>query len=71
MSPTADIDVRELDGEPFTHIVAALEALDAGERLELVAPFEPVPLYGELADRGFDHETEQDGDLFRVSIEHA
>jgi len=73
MTQTADVrvDVREIDGEPFGDIVAALEALGSSETLELVAPFEPVPLYGELAERGFEHETEEDDGLFRVYVEET
>ncbi|MDS0477460.1 DUF2249 domain-containing protein [Natrinema sp. 1APR25-10V2] len=66
------LDVREIDGPPFDDIVAALEDLDADQRLRLIAPFEPKPLYEELADRGFTHESEQrDGGVWYVFIEHA
>ncbi len=65
MATTADadtrLDARDIDGEPFSDIVAALDALDDGETLLLVNSFEPEPLYGVLADRGFTHETEQVG----------
>lgn len=72
MTPQVDarIDVREVDGEPFGDIVDALDELESDEILELVAPFEPVPLYSVLDNRGFDHETSEDGDLFRVYVEH-
>jgi len=53
------IDVREIEGEPFEDIMAALETLGTGETLRLVSAFEPVPLYEVLSERGFDHETEQ------------
>ena len=65
------LDVREIDGEPFDDIVAALETLDGGDRLRLIAPFEPVPLYKVLESRGFAHESEQQGDVWHVLIEHA
>jgi len=69
---TRTLDAREIDGEPFGAIVAALEDLPDGETLELVNNFEPEPLYGVLADRGFDHETERVGDdEVRVYISHA
>jgi len=66
--PTARLDAREVDGEPFSDIVAAIEALDDRETLLLVNSFEPEPLYGVLADRGFDYETERVGDEWRVYI---
>ena len=66
------LDVREIDGPPFEDIVAALDDLEADERLRLIAPFEPVPLYEVLEARGFTHESEQhDDDLWHVRIEHA
>ena len=49
------IDVREIEGEPFGEIMAALEGLGAEDRLHLVSAFEPVPLYEVLSDRGFGH----------------
>mgnify|MGYP000070737693 FL=1 len=66
------LDAREIGGEPFGDIVAALEELEPGETLTLVNSFEPEPLYAVLADRGFTHETEQAGpDEWRVHIRHA
>lgn len=65
------LDVRDVDGEPFGDIVAALDALEDGERLELVNSFEPVPLYDVLAERGFAYESEQVADdEWRVRITH-
>ena len=73
MATTADtdarLDAREIDGEPFSDIVAELDALDDGETLLLVNSFEPEPLYDVLADRGFAYETEQAAaDEWRVYI---
>ncbi|GAA0715298.1 uncharacterized protein (DUF2249 family) [Halorubrum trapanicum] len=51
------LDAREIDGEPFGDIMAALDGLDEGESLCLVNSFEPVPLYDVLAERGYAHET--------------
>lgn len=66
------LDVRTVDGEPFSDIVDALETLDDTETLELINSFEPEPLYAVLDRRGFTHETEQvDEDEWRVRIEHA
>ncbi|QSW98791.1 DUF2249 domain-containing protein [Haloterrigena alkaliphila] len=67
----ATLDVREIDGPPFEDIVAALEELPADDRLRLIVPFEPVPLYAELDERGFTHESEQRDGLWYVHIEHA
>lgn len=52
-----ELDVREIDGEPFDDIMAALDDLSDEESLLLINDFEPEPLYQVLADRGFDFET--------------
>ncbi|MFB6171550.1 MAG: DUF2249 domain-containing protein [Haloarculaceae archaeon] len=66
------LDAREIDGEPFDDIVAALDALDADETLVLLNSFEPAPLYDVLERRGFRYETQQVADdEWRVAIEHA
>ena len=65
------LDVREVDGEPFEDIMEALDRLGEDERLRLVAPFEPEPLYEVLAQRGFDHETAQVDEEWHVDIGHA
>lgn len=61
----AKLDVREdlkQGREPFQKIMATVAALEPGEEFELIAPFEPVPLYAVLEQRGFDHETEAGDD---------
>ena len=73
--PTTDgtrkLDVRTIDGEPFTDIMAALEDLNENETLVLVNSFEPEPLYPVLEQRGFVYETTHAGDdEWRVSITH-
>lgn len=66
------LDARELDGEPFSDIMAALDRLGDGETLVLINSFEPEPLYAVLERRGFSHETEQVAeDEWRVRIEHV
>ncbi|OAQ53858.1 hypothetical protein HTG_06215 [Natrinema mahii] len=66
------LDVREIDGPPFDDIVAALEELETGQRLRLIAPFEPEPLYEVLDDRGFTHESEErESGVWYVYIERA
>ncbi|QLG47648.1 DUF2249 domain-containing protein [Natrinema halophilum] len=70
-SPERTLDVRDIDGPPFDDIVTALGALERGQRLRLIAPFEPKPLYEELADRGFAYESEHgEGGVWHVRIEH-
>jgi uncharacterized protein (DUF2249 family) len=68
---TKRLDVREVDGEPFDDIMAALGRLDEGETLRLVNSFEPEPLYGVLESRGFEHETSENDGVWRVDITHA
>lgn len=71
---TADIvlDVRDIEGEPFGDIIAALQDLDEGATLELVSSFEPEPLYDVLSTRGFEYESEQvTADEWHVRIQHA
>jgi len=73
-SSTADrrLDVREVDGEPFGDIMAALEDLPSDETLLLVNSFEPQPLYSVLEERGFEYETTNpEADLWHVEIRHA
>jgi hypothetical protein len=56
------LDVRpdlERGDEPFVRIMEAAARIQPGEALVIVAPFEPVPLYGVLGGRGFAHETER------------
>lgn len=58
------LDVRPVlaeGGEPFVEILEAAERITAGQSLVLIAPFEPAPLYGVLAGRGFSHATEHVG----------
>jgi uncharacterized protein (DUF2249 family) len=41
--------------EPFSKIMQTVAALGADQSLKLIAPFEPAPLYGILAQQGFAH----------------
>lgn len=45
--------------DPFARIMQTVEQLAADQELLLIAPFEPVPLYEVLAQRGFAHATRQ------------
>lgn len=66
------LDAREIEGEPFGNIMAALEDLGQGEALLLINSFEPVPLYDVLSDRGFNHETTQVSDAeWHIEISQA
>lgn len=54
------LDVRpdlERGDEPFVRIMEAAATVAPGQALVIVAPFEPVPLYGVLGAQGFGHET--------------
>jgi uncharacterized protein (DUF2249 family) len=55
----ATIDARPIiaaGDEPFDLIMATVAALDDGEELIILAPFEPVPLEGVLGSQGFSYE---------------
>lgn len=65
-----ELDVRDVEGEPFSEIVAALADLPEDGTLVVINSFEPKPLYGELDERGFAHRTTRVGpDEWRVVIE--
>ena len=68
---TKRLDVREIDGEPFDDIMAALGTLDSDETLRLVNSFEPEPLYAVLEKRGFSYETTEVDGEWRIDIERA
>lgn len=56
------LDVREelrQGREPFSIIMNAVQKLQSDERLRLIAPFEPVPLFSVLAKQGFAHESKR------------
>jgi uncharacterized protein (DUF2249 family) len=58
----AILDVRpdlERGDEPFVRIMEAAAAIQPGESLVIIAPFEPAPLYDVLGARGFTHATER------------
>jgi uncharacterized protein (DUF2249 family) len=60
LQATKRLDVRPIlaeGGEPFALILETAAPLKTGETLLLIAPFEPVPLYQVLFERGFSHET--------------
>jgi uncharacterized protein (DUF2249 family) len=56
---TITLDVREdiRNGrEPFSRIMRTVAALKSDEKLLLIAPFEPAPLYAVLGQQGFSHQ---------------
>ncbi|MBT2639047.1 MULTISPECIES: DUF2249 domain-containing protein [unclassified Bacillus (in: firmicutes)] len=59
---TIELDVREDINnklEPFQKIMEAIGDLELNDRLVLHAPFKPVPLYGVLKAKGFEHVVEK------------
>ncbi len=59
-----ELDVRPIlraGGEPFSAIMEAVNGLVAGQSFRLLATFEPAPLYGVLAKRGFGHAAREIG----------
>jgi len=60
-----DVDVRPIlrgGGEPFGEIMAAVNALEPGQGLRLLATFKPVPLFHVLGSKGFTHEAREIGE---------
>jgi uncharacterized protein (DUF2249 family) len=58
------LDVREEmrnGNEPFSRIMAAVDSLGESEDLRIIAPFEPVPLFAVMAERGFAHSPKRIG----------
>lgn len=56
------LDVREelrRGGEPLPRIMETVKKLRPGEKLRLLATFEPIPLFHVMAARGFRHEAKQ------------
>src|SRR5436190_793263 len=56
---TVTLDVREdlRNGrEPFSKIMSTVAALRSDEQFLLIAPFQPVPLFELLKQRGFSHD---------------
>jgi hypothetical protein len=64
------IDVRPIiasGGEPLSEILAAAGEIPVGGLLMVVAPFEPMPLYGLMRQMGFSHEIRAEaGGSYRV-----
>lgn len=61
-SKTIELDVREDINnklEPFQKIMEAISELELNDIFVLHAPFKPVPLYGVMKAKGFEHEAEK------------
>jgi uncharacterized protein (DUF2249 family) len=57
------LDARDLEPpEPLELTLAALDELQPDQRLRLLLPREPYPLYGILDRNGYQHETERHPD---------
>lgn len=59
---TIELDVREDINnklEPFQKIMEAISQLQLNDLLIIHAPFKPVPLYGVMKAKGFEHEVEK------------
>ena len=58
-----------LPPEPMVRIMSALAKLPEGEKLEVMMDRRPIPLYGILEDKGWQHETvELPGGGVRLTI---
>lgn len=62
-------DVRpilEQGRDPFNDIMSKIKDLKSDEMLMIINSFEPVPLYSVLGNKGFQHWTEKENDVFKV-----
>ncbi|MBP3869671.1 MAG: DUF2249 domain-containing protein [Faecalicoccus sp.] len=53
------IDVRGIQGNFFQGIKKQAIKTNAGEGIEIIQSFDPIPLYEVMEDLGFEHYTEQ------------
>jgi uncharacterized protein (DUF2249 family) len=56
------LDVRDdvrAGRDPFARIMDAVASLEPDQSLVLINVFEPVPLYGVMSVRGFEHQTDR------------
>ena len=52
--------------DPFSLIMTAVAALDEGEALHLLAPFDPLPLYAVLGGKGFHNYSVKEGEVHNI-----
>ena len=57
------IDVRVIQGNFFAGIKKQAMQLPAGQGMEIVQSFEPIPLYEVMEGIGYERHTEQTGDV--------
>ncbi len=68
------IDVRGIQGNFFPGVKKQAAAVAAGDGLEIIQSFDPIPLYEVMEGLGFEHHTEQKGDaefhayFYRVEV---
>ena len=64
------LDLRGLEPpEPLERVLTALSTLASNQRLVIVIPREPVPLYRILARNGYAHNTVlRDDGLFEITV---
>ncbi|MBI5661525.1 MAG: DUF2249 domain-containing protein [Ignavibacterium album] len=63
------LDVRPIldqGRDPFNDIMSKVKELKEEEVLLLINSFEPVPLYSVLGNKGFEHWTEKEGNVYKV-----
>ena len=63
--PPLELDARPLFAAgrpPLVPILNAVNRLEPGQALRLIAPIQPVPLFDLLAQRGFTHEARERDD---------
>ncbi len=56
------IDVRGVQGNFFQGLKKQAMGLSAGQGLEIIQSFDPIPLYEIMEGLGYEHQTEQTGD---------
>jgi len=56
------VDVRGVQGNFFQGLKKQAMRIPAGEGIEIIQSFEPIPLYEVMEGLGFEHHTEQTGD---------
>lgn len=63
--PPFELDVRPYFATgrpPLVPILNAVNRLEPGQALRLIAPFQPLPLFALLGERGFTHEAKERDD---------
>ena len=70
ISSFKQIDVRGIQGNFFQGIKKQAMQLPAGNGLEIIQNFDPIPLYEVMEGLGFEHFTEQKGCVPPLFIDH-